>query len=390
MGRKTEPLRQETAQQPPPPYTVNQQMRYPEMRDQGYYLQSVPQQPQQPYGRPQQPLPQAQQQSAQKRPPQQQQQQRPRQQQQKQQRQQQQQRQQKQPKMRQQQQKVQQQQQHQQHRRPSLRRFRRAPPGVEVSPCIKYTLFFLNMVFWLLGVFLLGFGIWGVVSKALASVEAIAEVAGIGFDPMYGFIIVGAVIFILATSGCIGALRENTCMLKFFAYTLILIFLAEITIGVLAYFYQDKVFAILEGWINSSIRDYYDDPDTQFILDGLQENLQCCGSANGPADWEKNIYFNCSSPARSKCSVPYSCCQADPVADVVNYQCGYGALEPREPSQPRPDVYFTGCVNAMKDWFISNAIVLGVAGGVLIIMECLVICLAKSLVNDIECVKSYW
>ena len=58
----------------------------------------------------------------------------------------------------------------------SFSRLRRAPPGVEVSHCIKYTIFFLNVVFWFLGVFMLGFGIWGVVSKALVSVEAIAEV----------------------------------------------------------------------------------------------------------------------------------------------------------------------------------------------------------------------
>ena len=74
---------------------------------------------------------------------------------------------------------------------------------------------------------------------------------------MYGFIIVGAIIFILATSGCIGALRENTCMLKFFVYSLILIFLAEITLGVLAYFYQDAVFQILEKWLDKSIEEYY-------------------------------------------------------------------------------------------------------------------------------------
>ena len=68
------------------------------------------------------------------------------------------------------------QQQRSQPKKQSFRRFRRAPPGVEVSHCIKYTIFFLNFIFWLLGVFLLGFGIWGVVSKALASIEVIAEV----------------------------------------------------------------------------------------------------------------------------------------------------------------------------------------------------------------------
>ncbi|XP_033644141.1 tetraspanin-5-like [Asterias rubens] len=420
------------------PFTVQQQMRYPEMQQQGYYLQSPPQQSQlspqaqhanqqrmeqhyanQQYAQQQhaqqhyanqQHAQQRQQQQQRVQPKQQQQQQRV---QPKQQQQQQEQRQQpkqgqqpkqqkqknaQQPKQQQQQQQQrskqpagkQGQQQRSQPKKQSFRRFRRAPPGVEVSHCIKYTIFFLNFIFWLLGVFLLGFGIWGVVSKALASIEVIAEVAGIGFDPMYGFIIVGAIIFILATSGCIGALRENTCMLKFFVYSLILIFLAEITLGVLAYFYQDAVFQILEKWLDKSIEEYYDDPDTQFIMDSLQESLQCCGSAKGPEDWEQNIYFSCDSPAISRCSVPYSCCMPDDDG-VVNYQCGFQALSPDASADViRQQVFTTGCVEGMKSWFITNAIALGIAGGILIVLECLVICLTKSLINDIECVKSYW
>lgn len=39
----------------------------------------------------------------------------------------------------------------------------------------------------------------------------------------------------------------------------------------------------------------------------------CCG-AQGPDDWDFNIYFNCSSESKSreKCGVPFSCCIPDP------------------------------------------------------------------------------
>ena len=39
--------------------------------------------------------------------------------------------------------------------------------------------------------------------------------------------------------------------------------------------------------------------------------LQCCG-IEGPKDWDRNIYFNCSSAevgSREACGVPFSCCK---------------------------------------------------------------------------------
>jgi len=43
----------------------------------------------------------------------------------------------------------------------------------------------------------------------------------------------------------------------------------------------------------------------------LVPQLQCCG-IEGPQDWDKNVYFNCSSASvgsREACGVPFSCCK---------------------------------------------------------------------------------
>ena len=43
----------------------------------------------------------------------------------------------------------------------------------------------------------------------------------------------------------------------------------------------------------------------------ISTQLQCCG-IEGPQDWDKNVYFNCSSASvgsREACGVPFSCCK---------------------------------------------------------------------------------
>lgn len=73
------------------------------------------------------------------------------------------------------------------------------------------------------------------------------------------------------------------------------------------------------------IEKYRDDPDLQNLVDWVQKDwLKCCG-VNDYNDWDRNEYFNCSSPSREACGVPFSCCKVDKSSKyfMTNKQCGY-------------------------------------------------------------------
>ncbi|XP_070556017.1 tetraspanin-17-like [Ptychodera flava] len=255
-----------------------------------------------------------------------------------------------------------------------------------VNSCVKYSVFFYNLLFWLVGTALLSFGIWGLVSKS-AGIEGITG----GFiDPMWLITILGAFIFLLSTAGCLGALRENTCLLKSFCIVLTIIIVAEIVLVILAYFYRAEGQKIVKNWINKAILDYMDDPDTQFLLDSMQRDMKCCG-ADGPDDWDTNLYFNCSSPAVSKCGVPFSCCIFPEGSMVIDYQCGYGKrLVSGAAAESEYEIYKGGCVAAIDDWLTQNLIIVAAVIGCIILFQVMALSFVKCLVGDIKAIKAMW
>jgi hypothetical protein len=69
--------------------------------------------------------------------------------------------------------------------------------------------------------------------------------------------------------------------------------------------------------------------------------LQCCG-IEGPKDWDRNNYFNCSSRdvgSREACGVPFSCCKRKPNVSMY-WALVYGALHSKT------------CVSLDMMWFL--------------------------------------
>ncbi|XP_009695962.1 PREDICTED: tetraspanin-5-like, partial [Cariama cristata] len=228
----------------------------------------------------------------------------------------------------------------------------------------------------------------GPVLGVLSNISSITDLGG--FDPVWLFLVVGGVMFILGFAGCIGALRENTFLLKFFSVFLGIIFFLELTAGVLAFVFKDWIKDQLYFFINNNIRAYRDDIDLQNLIDFTQEYWQCCG-AFGADDWNLNIYFNCtdSNASRERCGVPFSCCTKDPAEDVINTQCGYDARQKPEVDQ-QIVIYTKGCVPQFEKWLQDNlTIVAGIFIGIAL-LQIFGICLAQNLVSDIEAVRASW
>lgn len=264
---------------------------------------------------------------------------------------------------------------------------KRRQDSSEVSCLVKYLMFGFNVLFWLIGTAICAVGLWAWTEKD--TLNNIGRLTNVALDPAMLFIITGGVMFIIGFAGCVGALRENTTLLLFFCICVGLIFALELVIGILAFVYKDWVRDQIQSQLNNMIINYRDDPDLQNLVDWVQKDwLKCCG-VSGYKNWEKNIYFNCSSPGGEACGVPFSCCK--PTDKVIeNRHCGYDMMKPEHDFDRAVKIYTEGCIPAGEAWFEKNLIpVASVAVGIAV-LQILGVCFAHNLRSDIKAQMSRW
>ncbi|KAL5235908.1 PREDICTED: tetraspanin-5 isoform X1 [Diuraphis noxia] len=238
----------------------------------------------------------------------------------------------------------------------------------EVSCCLKYIIFSFNVLFWMFGLSVMAVGVWAWTEKN--AFNNLSKLTHIALDPAFALILIGGITFIIGFTGCIGALRENTCLLGSYAVLLAVILVLELTAGVLTFVFKDSIKSQATEGLQTFIVHYREDPDQQNLIDWIQEDwLQCCG-IKGPEDWDLNNYFNCSSQkvgSREACGVPFSCCKRKLNEIVENKQCGYdvrkeGFYAEKWTSLNLPtqtgerNIYERGCMRAAEEWVEDNFI----------------------------------
>ncbi|XP_078098505.1 leukocyte surface antigen CD53-like [Mustelus asterias] len=188
---------------------------------------------------------------------------------------------------------------------------------------LKYLLFVFNLIFWICGCVIMGLGIYlltlnnfGALLSSLPSLS-IANV----------MIVVGTVTMVVAFLGCMGAIKENKCLLLSFFILLLLILLLEVTAAIMLFFYENQITKYIENDMKLALKPQ-NNTGVMEAWDGIQKQLHCCGVTNY-TDWGD--------------SVPKSCCpQDDKTCTSQNY-------------------FQKGCYVQVRSWFEANFLILGIA-----------------------------
>ncbi|XP_019752913.1 tetraspanin-10, partial [Hippocampus comes] len=227
---------------------------------------------------------------------------------------------------------------------------------------LKYLLVLSNLMFSVLGLLLLTVGLWGLISKESFTQE---KIGSMGTDPMLLLGTLGLLLAFLCLTGCVGALRENTFLLKLFSGMLLVIITAQVLAIIVVYNVQQEIGNVLRSAMLAAMARYQDDLDLRFITDEIQSNLQCCG-ADTYRDWEVNIYYNCSAPGVLACGVPATCC-IDPLENgtMWNSQCGLDAQTLDEFSA-QSVIFLGGCLGNISRWLEQHQGLIGTVALVLL------------------------
>lgn len=148
-------------------------------------------------------------------------------------------------------------------------------------------MFAFNFLFWLLGCAILGVGIWIRVDPNLNQYVESSDNFNYLYTGAYMLIAVGVVSMVIGFLGCCGAIRESQCMLATFFIFLFIIFIVLLGAGVWAIVGQDELQKSVTETLNKAVKDYYDEkkPYAKNLMDNVQTNFECCGSALASGDY---------------------------------------------------------------------------------------------------------
>lgn len=240
--------------------------------------------------------------------------------------------------------------------------------------CMKYILFVINFLFFLLGAAAFGLGIWALVDKNKMNVltrvgadNSNFDVIGLLESAAIVLLVGGAAILLIGFLGCCGAMKQSQCLLCLYAIFLGIILIIELAAIIIAAVYRGKVEDELKDFLKKNINDTYQgkiDTNEEFSLglDYAQVYFQCCGidsykDFEGATQWKHN--------ATEK--IPLTCCKLkdkddflkNQKAELVDNNCPYNPT-PTNSNIEKP------CWSSIESYLKDRiSIVIGIAAGIL-------------------------
>ncbi|XP_034032965.1 tetraspanin-9 isoform X1 [Thalassophryne amazonica] len=224
--------------------------------------------------------------------------------------------------------------------------------------CLKYMMFTFNLIFWLCGCGLLGVGIWLSVSQGSFAT----------FSPSFPslsaanmVIAIGTIVMVTGFLGCLGAIKENKCLLLSFFIVLLIILLAELILITLFFLYSDKVSENAKQDLKDGLALYNTDNNLGLrnAWNIIQAEWKCCGVI-AYTDWHE---------ALKEKIVPDRCCQE-------HYQnCGHNATNM---------FWNRGCFEKVEEWLDDNKHLLGTIGMVILVVQLLGMAFSMTLFHHIH------
>jgi CD151 antigen len=234
--------------------------------------------------------------------------------------------------------------------------------------CLKYTLFAFNFLFWILGIVVLGVGIYSRINS-----DNYDSLLGDGGVSSAANILIAAGIFvaIIGFVGCCGAMKQNKVMLIIYFILVLLIFILEIVAGALAYTKKD----LMEEHLSKNLKKVVDtsygtaNPDTATkamikAIDWFQKEVKCCG-ATGYEEWKTS---NWGKQQANNTLAPESCCKVK--ADKCNTD--------------KTDIYTVGCIDAGKQFVKDHMWQVGGVGVGIAVVQVFVMVAAILLCRNIS------
>jgi len=146
---------------------------------------------------------------------------------------------------------------------------------------------FLNILFVVVGLVLIGIGIYIKIDNDFASLldkfasEADFNGQALGF---LAWIMIGGgiVTLLIALFGCIGTLWHNRCLLYMYAFVLLILMILELTAFIMAFVYKGKLSDLYDKTWSETLSKALDKNQTKVLkaFHDLEDAVKCCGVHN--------------------------------------------------------------------------------------------------------------